>query len=81
MAMVSNGVLQRPSRRLDQRRYCDACEQGRPSAGFVRYERYTLCKTCATTYALAVARGLAVTPGQYVRDTRFGDTWLYVENT
>lgn len=64
-------------RALDQRRYCDACEKVRPAAGFIEYERYAFCNACATIYEIARARGLTITPGQYVRDSRFGETLKY----
>jgi formate dehydrogenase maturation protein FdhE len=60
-------------RPVHQRRYCDACERNRPSAGFIEYSRYAVCNDCATSYELARAHGLAVSIGQYVRDRRFGE--------
>jgi hypothetical protein len=55
------------------RMYCDTCEGARPRPGFLAYERYQLCNTCATAYEVARARGWVATPGQFVRDSRFGE--------
>ena len=60
-----------------RRAYCDGCERARPAAGFIQYERYCLCNGCATEYAVARARALVTTPGQYIRDKRFGDGDYY----
>jgi hypothetical protein len=60
-----------------QRLYCDACERVRSAAGFVRYVRYSFCNVCATEYEVARTRGVVVTPGQYLRDKRFGDGDLH----
>lgn len=58
----------------EQRRsYCDGCERARPAAGFIQYDKHALCNGCATEYEVARARGLVPTPGQYIRDKRFGD--------
>jgi hypothetical protein len=51
---------------------CDACEQARPAEGFIQYGRYQVCNRCATNYEIAHAKGLVETPGQYIRDQRFG---------
>lgn len=56
-----------------RRTYCDGCERARPTAGFIQYDRYALCNACATEYEVARARGLVATPGQYIRDKRFGE--------
>jgi hypothetical protein len=53
--------------------YCDACDQPRPAAGSINYERYQLCNGCAVEYEVARARGALESVGQYVRDKRFGD--------
>ena len=58
---------------LDKRLYCVACERVRPAAGFIRYDRYSVCNTCAIEYEVARARGLTTTAGQYVRDKHFGE--------
>lgn len=62
-----------PERRL----YCDACERLRPAAGSIQYDRYLVCNTCGIEYEVARARGLTMSPGQYVRDKRFGETRVY----
>jgi len=61
----------------DQRLFCDACERVRPAAGCIQYDRYLLCNSCGIEYEVAHARGLSVSPGQYVRDKRFGETREY----
>ncbi len=58
--------------------YCDGCEQPRPAAGGIHYDRYLLCNGCAIEYEVARARGLITTPGKYVRDKHFGDGDLYL---
>jgi formate dehydrogenase maturation protein FdhE len=60
-----------------RRAYCDGCERARPAAGFIQYDRYCLCNDCATEYEVARARALVSTPGQYIRDKRFGDGDYY----
>ena len=60
-----------------RRAYCDGCERARPAAGFIQYDRYCLCNGCATEYEVARARALVATPGQYIRDKRFGDGDYY----
>jgi hypothetical protein len=62
----------------DQRLFCDACERVRPAAGSIRYDRYLLCNNCGIEYEVARARGLTISPGQYVRDKRFGETKPYL---
>ena len=57
--------------------YCDACERARPKPGAIPYDRYLLCNACAVEYEIAHARGTVTTPGQYVRDVRFGDGGLH----
>lgn len=61
----------------DQRLFCDACERVRPAAGCIKYDRYLLCNSCGIEYEVAHARGVSVSPGQYVRDKRFGETREY----
>ena len=53
--------------------YCDACDGPRPQPGFRAYERYQLCDPCATAYEAAMALGQVTTPGQFVRNARFGE--------
>lgn len=60
-----------------RRAYCDGCERARPVAGFIQYDRYSLCNACATEYEIARARGLVSTVGHYVRDKRFGEGEYY----
>ena len=60
-----------------QRLFCDACERVRAAAGCIQYDRYLLCNACGIEYEVAHARGLTVSPGQYVRDKRFGETDEY----
>lgn len=62
-----------PQRRL----YCDGCERARPAAGFIQYERYAMCNECATEYEVARARALLASPGQFIRDKRFGEGDFY----
>jgi hypothetical protein len=62
---------------LHRRRYCDACECVVCAAGFMQYERYALCTQCATEYAVATARGIALSVGRFVRDKNFGETGDY----
>jgi hypothetical protein len=64
-------------RSLAERRYCDACERACAAPGFVSYNRYLLCNTCATEFEVANARGLPVSAGQFVRDINFGETGRY----
>jgi hypothetical protein len=66
-----------PPRPAVARLYCDACEQAVPAQGCGRYTRYTLCAGCQQEYASAWATGLRVSPGQYVRDKRFGEGARY----
>ena len=68
---VANGLS------LDKRLYCDACERVRPAAGFIQYDRYSVCNACAIEYEVARARGLTATAGQYVRDKHFGEAEHY----
>lgn len=58
--------------------YCDGCERARQAVGVIQYDRYSLCNRCAIEYEVGRARGMIVTPGQYVRDKHFGDGDLYV---
>jgi hypothetical protein len=60
-----------------QRAYCDSCQRPRPAAGSIKYDRYALCNACATEYEVARARGLPLSPGQFVRDKHFGDGDAY----
>jgi hypothetical protein len=60
------------------RLFCDACQRARPAAGFIQYGRYATCNACAIEYEVARARGLLGTPGQFVRDKRFGEGDAYV---
>ena len=62
---------------VDKRLYCDACERVRPAAGFIQYDRYSVCNACAIEYEVARARGLTATAGQYVRDKHFGEAEHY----
>ena len=63
--------------RPGQRLLCDACERAVPAEGCSRYNRYTLCAACTREFTLAWANGRSVTPGQYVRDKRFGEGEAY----
>ncbi len=58
--------------------FCDACEQARPAAGVIQYDRYCLCNRCAIEYEAGRARGIVSLPGQYVRDKHFGDGDFYL---
>jgi|GEM_PF-3611164 len=60
-----------------RRAYCDGCERARPVAGFIQYDRYSLCNDCATEYEIARARGIVASVGHYVRDKRFGEGEYY----
>lgn len=55
------------------RRYCDACERGVPATGCEQLDRYTFCRGCWQEYLLAWTLGQRRSPGQYVRDKRFGE--------
>ncbi len=68
---LSRGVS--PSARL----YCDACERPRPMAGFIAYGRSHVCNSCATEYEVARAEGRIGSPGQFLRDKRFGEADAY----
>lgn len=57
--------------------FCDACQRARPAPGFIQYGRYATCNACAIEYEVARARGLLSTPGQFVRDKRFGEGDIY----
>lgn len=57
--------------------FCDACQRARPAAGFIQYGRYAVCNACAIEYEVARSRGLLSTPGQFVRDKRFGEGDAY----
>ncbi len=58
------------------RRYCDACERAVPAAGCEHLDRYTLCAACRQDYLLTWTLGQRRSPGQYVRDKRFGEAAL-----
>jgi len=64
--------------RLTDRMYCDACQRARPAAGVIRYGRYAVCNGCAMEYEVARAQGQIASPGQYVRDKRFGEGDSYL---
>ncbi len=57
--------------------YCDGCERAVPGAGCRRWGRYTLCLGCQQEYFAAWAAGRRMSPGQYVRDKRFGESETY----
>jgi len=61
----------------DQRTFCDACQEARPLAGAILYERYLLCNACASEYEVARIGDLVPTAGRFVRDKRFGEAGLY----
>ena len=49
-----------------------------PAAGFIQYDRYSMCNHCAIEYEAARLRGVVGTPGQFVRDKHFGEADYYV---
>lgn len=57
--------------------YCDGCERMMPGCDCWRSGRYVLCRRCQDEYITAWAMGRRITPGQYVRDKRFGDEEAY----
>jgi hypothetical protein len=59
------------------RLFCDACERAVVAVGCSRYARYTFCPACTREYAVARSGGRQVSPGQYVRDKRFGEAETY----
>lgn len=61
----------------DRRLYCDACQGVRAAAGFIQYNRYQVCNACAIEFEIAHARGVAASPGQFVRDKNFGESSRY----
>jgi hypothetical protein len=60
-----------------ERLYCDGCEQSVPGTDCRRWDRYVLCLRCQEEYITAWAMGRRVSPGQYVRDKRFGEEEAY----
>ncbi len=66
----------RVSDRPTARRYCDACEQAVPAADCEQLDHYTFCAGCRQAYLQAWALGNRRSPGQYVRDRRFGEDAL-----
>jgi hypothetical protein len=59
------------------RLYCHGCRGPRPQPGFLMYERYQLCNDCATGYETLLTSGQVATPGQFVRDRRFGEEFQW----
>ena len=47
-------------------RWCDCCRAQRSAPGFVDYECGALCNRCATEYELSRARGLVLTPAEFL---------------
>ena len=60
-----------------ERLYCDGCERVAPGSECWRWDRYILCQRCQEEYVTAWAMGRRLTPGQYVRDKRFGEEEAY----
>ncbi|HLZ72767.1 MAG TPA: hypothetical protein VKV26_22920 [Dehalococcoidia bacterium] len=60
-----------------EQRYCDGCERAVAATGCRRWERYTLCARCQQEYLAAWAAGRRMSPGQYIRDKRFGESETY----
>ncbi|HZQ37422.1 MAG TPA: hypothetical protein VFD32_15935 [Dehalococcoidia bacterium] len=66
-----------PGGALVETLYCDGCERMAPGPDCWRSGRYVLCRRCQEEYITAWAMGRRITPGQYVRDKRFGDEEAY----
>jgi len=66
-----------PATATKERLFCDGCERTAPSADCWRVDRYVLCRRCQEEYVTAWAMGRRPSPGQYVRDKRFGEEESY----
>ncbi len=56
---IAKGIT--PDQQLD----CDACDQPRPAAGYIRYGERSFCNRCALEYELQRARGIVRTASEF----------------